>query len=305
MKAKEKGNQLEEAIERIEHAILGKHAGKGRPDIQIERNKRLKINGIGYEVDLLVTLNPDTNYETKFVFECKNWYAKKVRKNEVTDLIDTVEALEANKGYLMAKEFNSGAINKAKECKRIELLSVNDDIIAVYKEVRMHSMPIIEECLLSVYLVDSRSKLIDLKPEDIIVNSTGSKYSLWKVLFENEKNKNKILKDCAEYYDKKEEKGWINFDGRAEYEFEKPIDFKGKSFNNYLVRIEGKMFVYDEKLVSRYDIDKKGRYCVYEYLDKDGVVKTFSKTEVTPLDDKSGNSPERVYEFRFSSPLKS
>lgn len=37
----------------------------------IERNKIIRKNGVPYEIDLWVRLNPDTLYETTHILECK------------------------------------------------------------------------------------------------------------------------------------------------------------------------------------------------------------------------------------------
>ncbi|MEQ9660860.1 hypothetical protein [Fulvivirga sp.] len=80
MNTKEKGDQLENAIERLEKTILGKYIGAERPEISIERNKIFVVDDVEYRPDLVITLYPNTDYESVIIFECKNWKDLKVKR---------------------------------------------------------------------------------------------------------------------------------------------------------------------------------------------------------------------------------
>src|SRR6267378_3078879 len=104
----DKGRALEQAVKFIQETILESSPNLKGSDFTIENNVRDTSSGVLHEIDVLVITQPNTDYEAKIIFECKNW-SKPVDKNEITILADKVEALQATKGFIVAKSLTSHA----------------------------------------------------------------------------------------------------------------------------------------------------------------------------------------------------
>lgn len=117
----DKGRELEDAVRAIEQTIL-----EARPELReqrflIESRKRVEVDGVHHEIDILVTVGLATGYEATFLFECKNWESP-VGKNEVIILSGKIADLGAQRGFLIAPSFTRDAEAQARKDKRLELL---------------------------------------------------------------------------------------------------------------------------------------------------------------------------------------
>jgi Restriction endonuclease len=115
-----KGKLLEYAVLNIESLIFNSPFRKDETaaNIRIIPNYT-KITG--YEIDLYVIVERDKNLDSTFIFECKNWVAKIDRK-EITDFSEKITKSAAQKGFFIAQEFTSGAIARANDDPRLELV---------------------------------------------------------------------------------------------------------------------------------------------------------------------------------------
>ncbi len=122
----QKGRALEDAVALIEKTILETDPDLANRKIRIEVRKRVVVNAVPHEIDLWVELLGPKGYDAVFVFECKAW-ADKVGKNEVIVFSEKVRAVQAQRGYLVAREFTSGARAQAVQDPRVRLLDVREE----------------------------------------------------------------------------------------------------------------------------------------------------------------------------------
>jgi hypothetical protein len=116
-----KGNALEDAVHLIERTILQNNPATKDAVITIEPKKIIIRDGVKHEIDIFITIDNGKGYESIFIFECKNW-EKAVGKNEIVVFSDKINAVQAQKGFFIAKSFGKYAVAQAKKDKRIELL---------------------------------------------------------------------------------------------------------------------------------------------------------------------------------------
>jgi hypothetical protein len=87
--------------------------------------KIVTVAGVRHEVDIWVSVDLGGGYEALFIFECKNW-ADKVGKNEIIVFAEKIRALQAQRGFFVAKSFTTDAEAQATLDPRITLLRVAD-----------------------------------------------------------------------------------------------------------------------------------------------------------------------------------
>ncbi len=122
----DKGNLLEEAVEKIETLIIQTNPSLGKSKFSIERKNIIILGGVKKEIDLFVKVDPGNSLESIFIFECKN-LEKPVAANEITLFSVKINETNANKGFFIAKKFSRDAINEAKKYQRIELIKASND----------------------------------------------------------------------------------------------------------------------------------------------------------------------------------
>jgi hypothetical protein len=118
--AKEKGDALEAAVASIEELILQTSPAAVAKPI-IEKKKIIGVDGVRHEIDVYVTINSASGYESIYIFECKNWQ-EAVNKNEIIVFAEKIDASKAARGFFVAKAFTSDAEAQAKKDPRIVLL---------------------------------------------------------------------------------------------------------------------------------------------------------------------------------------
>ncbi len=121
----EKGNELENAVKAIEHAILQSSPGLEKDSFLIESKKIVVIEGVRHEIDVWVEIDHGKGYKTIFIFECKNWESS-VGKNEIIVFSEKIDAVQAQRGFFVAKSFTKDARAQADKDKRINLLSATE-----------------------------------------------------------------------------------------------------------------------------------------------------------------------------------
>jgi len=121
----EKGNELENAVKAIEHAILQSSPGLEKDSFLIESKKIVVIEGVRHEIDVWVEIDHGKGYKSIFIFECKNWESG-VGKNEIIVFSEKIDAVQAQRGFFVAKSFTKDARAQADKDKRINLLSATE-----------------------------------------------------------------------------------------------------------------------------------------------------------------------------------
>jgi|ERR1039458_1971637 hypothetical protein len=125
----DKGRALEQAVKFIQETILNSSPALKGTHFTIETNVRDTSSGVLHEIDVLVKTQPDTDYEAKVIFECKNW-SNPVDKNAVIILAEKVEALHASRGYLVAKSLTTEAQAQIALKKRLEFIRCTEDFLS-------------------------------------------------------------------------------------------------------------------------------------------------------------------------------
>lgn len=121
-----KGRVLEDAVEAIERAILASDPEMANRTIRVHARKRIVVQDVMHEIDLWVELAGPKGYDSLFVFECKNW-EDDVTKNEVIIFSEKIRAVGAQRGFIVAREFNDGARAQAKLDPRVQLLDLRKE----------------------------------------------------------------------------------------------------------------------------------------------------------------------------------
>jgi hypothetical protein len=121
-----KGRVLEDAVALIEKTILATDPDLSNRNIRIDARKVVVEKGVRHEIDLWVELGADHGYAALFIFECKNWIDK-VGKTEVIVLSEKIRAVQAQRGYLVARDFTADARAQAALDERVRLLEMREE----------------------------------------------------------------------------------------------------------------------------------------------------------------------------------
>lgn len=127
-KNKKKGDALERAVRLIRKTILQSDPKFSGVKFSIEMNQICTVNGVRHEVDVLVKTCPGSEIEALWIYECKNW-KKPIGKNAIIVLSEKIDALNANRGFLVARQFSKDAMAQAKTDKRIQLIPCSEDFV--------------------------------------------------------------------------------------------------------------------------------------------------------------------------------
>ena len=125
--AVQKGDTLEKAVQTIEALILHSNEATRNAIVTIEQKKIVIVDGVKHEIDIFTTIDYGKGYTSIFIFECKNWEVA-IGKNEIIVFSEKIQAVQAQKGYFIAKSFGEFAVAQAKKDKRIELLIASDKL---------------------------------------------------------------------------------------------------------------------------------------------------------------------------------
>lgn len=127
-KAKQKGGSLEYAVLQIEALILRHDPTLRGANARIHRNRWFNIDGVPFEVDVLVTTDGDKSPQYH-VIECKNW-EKPVGTPEISHLDMKRRLLKAKTAMLVARTFTEPARNLATLCG-IELVAHSEKFVTL------------------------------------------------------------------------------------------------------------------------------------------------------------------------------
>jgi hypothetical protein len=131
-----KGRALEKAVGIFQEIIIESDPRLKVADCSVETTKVVTVAGVRHEIDVLVKTLGSSAYESTCVFECKNW-KKPVSKNDVIILGAKVQALSANRGYLVAKTFSKDAEAQAKHDPRLSLVPCTEEFESVLNTLEL------------------------------------------------------------------------------------------------------------------------------------------------------------------------
>lgn len=180
----EKGNALQEAVHAIEEHILRTSPALKEKSFLFEDKKVICVGGVHHEIDIYVTVDAAPGYRAVFIFECKNW-KEAVGKNEVINFSEKIEAVQATRGYFIAKSFTKDAKNQAKKDPRMELLVATEhDPTGIPVPNELHMMEIDPKHLEPRLRARNRTqgKIETFNPNTIRAELKGKPISLWEYL---------------------------------------------------------------------------------------------------------------------------
>lgn len=272
-----KGDSLEVAVKAVEKAIFEHNPELKDCKYEIESNKIEVIKGVRYEIDVLVKIFKGDGYDSLFIFECKN-HSKNVKWEDASKLNEKIKVLNAQKGFLIAngfskptKEFikNNNLENKIELVESIDFFGNNIDFpipsidfnncykmrdikIIIFRKDRNNNTQIQVNNLSNLSCTYNGS---EINLNDNIINPTLASIKTNK---ENYLKKQKLpdgeyeqlLNETSNYTD-------LFVDG---FEIEK-IEYKFKC-----TYIKKKIY---PKVISRFDIGKRGKFLSMEFEDVD------------------------------------
>lgn len=124
--AKQKGDNLEEAVSHVENFILNSNPQFANLPFTIDTKKIFIIEGVKHEIDVYVEIDIGNGYKSIFIFECKNWKTP-VNKNEIIIFNEKINIVNAQNGYFISKRYTKDAECQAKQYRRMELFYVTEE----------------------------------------------------------------------------------------------------------------------------------------------------------------------------------
>jgi len=264
----QKGHDLERAVKFIQETILASDPELKGTKFSIEGNKIVTVSGVRHEIDVWVKTLPGSRYESTWIFECKNW-KKPVSKNDVIILTGKVNALAANRGFLVARRFSKDAEAQAKLDPRLKLIECTDEFASPLRSIELiHSV-----CDLLPMHVNMKQRgvaprkdptTLDLKGKICRLNGTPVDFNLFmdkriRELLSQDKNEN-----AAQY----EHEG-AHWGRRSEQILFEPGEFLiGEMDVEYMVLdIKYTLTLRKQKLISKFELKGQGRAFSFEAID--------------------------------------
>jgi len=257
-----KGKALENAVSTIERFILLHTPEFTQSDIKFYKNKIFIIDGVKHEVDLYVEINPNTQYSSFFLFECKNW-KKPIGKNEVISFSEKIKKIKAQKGIFVAKSFSKFAIAQAILDPRMELVNFSNDLdISQFPPGIHFTYTYKEKNISGLFDFESKSKAkktkLDTNSSNISYNQT--KESLKAFL---QKYAKMVVDGTIHRNENKLSEGDNKLSGAREFICDAIIDGDLK-VEKVLVKVDFTVFYKILPITSQYTIEKRGRIYHYE-----------------------------------------
>jgi len=93
-------------------------------------------SGVPNEIDVLVMGCGNTDFESKFVFECKNW-KDPVGKEVVQLFSKVVDEVQATRGFLVAQSITKYAAEQLKSEPRLRYIQCSDDFVGPFSSIEI------------------------------------------------------------------------------------------------------------------------------------------------------------------------
>ena len=269
-----KGNYLEDAVEKIQTTIIKTNPSLKTSKFTIERKKLIFPGGVRREIDLFVEVDPGNDMESIFLFECKNW-ENTVDPNSITIFNTKIEETNATKGFFIAKSFSKYAKLEAAKYPRVTLLTADDNFIDTVPFPETHM----------TYHDKSKRKIeVEIVQRSVQKNESKSKVEKFdpkKVFFEGKEitAKNFFMNLCEVAIDEKMKTEQTQFldEGCYPYSHKKKFEFEtGKleintwDIEKILLEVNFEVQIIKPVIVSKFDIESKGRYLQQEFITPDG-----------------------------------
>lgn len=268
-KNKIKGDALEDAVEMIHRIILTTNPNFKNAKLTFERKKIIYPDNVKMEIDLFVKVDPGNDMESIFIFECKNWDHKSVPPKEIRDFSAKITATNATKGFMVAKKLSKYAINLLKKHSRIILLKVEDNPpIDLTPFPDMHMILIQDKKVFGEIVQRDIEKYKNTKKEKItennickLYNNKNYKLNDLFIKFADRMINNFMKKQRTDKFDE----GLYSSDLETEFIFNKDdLLIDNIDVEKIKLKVNFEVIVVKPKIVSFFDIHKKGRYLKLE-----------------------------------------
>jgi hypothetical protein len=296
--AKEVGDRLERAVHAVETAIL-RSMGITEDDhaVTIRPKVKTKVDGVLHEIDLHVKLNFPRGYDTIFIFECRN-RKDAVSKNDIIVFSEKIRAVNASKGFFVAKSFGEFAVAQARQDPRIELIEAQDSEVDVSIFPEMQLM--IEDVSARMYSIGRGIIGRQSREESAPVSVEFSKMEI---------EYNGLLVDSVQFITslgnevvarRMATEDTVNLpEGRYEFDGESTLSFRSgslrvnrKTCSHLTVRVHCVQHIIRPAIVSRFDIVTRGRVVEYEAATPKGGFMRLNIAAVDRNTPISGDSSE-------------
>lgn len=269
-----KGLALENAIEKIEGAILRSDPTLKGGIFKIETRKIIVSSGVKHEIDVYVSIDHIKGYNSVFIFEAKNW-KEKVGKNEIIIFQEKIKAISAQKGFFVSKEFTKDAVNQAELEPRMELVVASEsfEMQPLFPDVHVLVREQAESRM-SVTFTAQKSQpkkdlqIIPIKSDDIV--TVDGKEQTFKefanYLFENTAAEKFQTVPTQTYLE-----GKYTVEHKKIFDFlETPVIYQEKTFESIETDAIIAFKIVRPKVVSRFDIKSRGRVVTLETVELGG-----------------------------------
>jgi hypothetical protein len=259
-----KGRSLERAVRFIQETILNKKPEFKGAEFTVETNKIVKESDVHHEIDVFVTVHPNTPYQSVYIFECKNWQ-KPVGKGQISEFADKVAAIGAARGFFVAKELTKDALARIAVDKRLTYISCSDDfesplnielMHAVHDlfPIRIHLKQRGVEPLNPPRILDGKSAFLFIDREVVSLTSF-IKEQVDDLVFQDQKQNQSKYRNVSWHWGHSGVK--IEFDLGECYLNDREIEWLGVYFYFWVE-------VKSQKIVSRFQLEGQGRAYSFE-----------------------------------------
>ena len=262
-----KGKELEDAIEKIETAILKSDPSLKEGTFKIETRKIINSGGVRHEIDVFVTISHPKGYNSVFIFEAKNWEAK-VGKNEIIVLQEKIDATLAQRGFFVAREFTEDAVNQAAKNDRLELLTANGDFDpmgffpAFHVTVR-EKPPVISLKLMEYRDIEKdkgKTLAIDVEKDVIIVDGVSVPIKEFANTLANTVIEERLSREPTNTYPE----GEHTYNHTKEIDYNPPLICKEKQLRYVRIGVDFTIRIARPQIISKFDIATRGRVVTME-----------------------------------------
>ncbi len=269
--SQEKGDALEAAVAAIEELILRTSPANFAKPI-IERKKIVYAGGVHHEIDLYVTIDSASGYESVYAFECKNWQDA-VTKDEIIVFAEKVDVANAARGFFVAKAFTSGAEAQAKKDPRLVLLlaTEHDPVTAPYPVEFYGRFPQLTKVNMTIAVRGSKKLKVDtLRVEDTHTKYLGTEVSLLQTV--DGWAKAACDKDVERFNSEPKSEGIYEFEMDWERFFSPgELIVNEKDIERMSLHIEYKIVIEQSRMISHFEIESRGRYFRFAPLTAGGA----------------------------------
>ena len=262
---KQKGDLLENAVMLIEQTVLSNSTGLDRASFRILRNQIRIVDGVRHEIDLVVEINHEHEYNSLFIFECKNT-KRPVGKSAIIDFTEKVRALSAQKGFFVSKAYSKHAKAQASLNDRLVLLDAKEYPIEHTRiPIHLHYLNKVSERSRVTILPSHHIKIasVDLDKARCLLN--GARIKLRKYVGD-------WAKECADARingfptgEKSSGRYFLHAGDDRAYENE-TFFIDGNRISKIQLQVEIEVEVFHPSIISHFDIPSRGRVISLESL---------------------------------------